>query len=601
MKKAATLTMLGLLAVTVQANTTTLIVHNHVTSAPPEKIFLQFFFRGAADLEPLVMTNNLHVVRPFTVSSQTWTLMIHNVNSGNLRFGHDPDNLVQNGVETGYEVLFDGFVEFTVLTGDPAGWWNLSNVDWIGMLCGLRCTRGGKDPGTNWSLGYGRKASELIDMISQQYEFTPAETAQVMKPFPAGTKLMAPTKYPNTYSGSAGGQRSVATYFNRLVSNQVPAILVADRKNADGNPAPNPPDWDNRVGPLAEVEFGGGFRAHANLQSLGINDAPVVYVLTNHAVGVELYLTANALNANTILSGDSYGGCWVRYQSDLLNPGSWGWVITNEHLNCVRIEPGSNSAFRAWCASLTKKVIYPINAGIIPTNAHPGAGQVFNYSGFASRLWETNTWQRPRYQINMYNHTIVTNSDSYGMSYSDAGDSSKVQAQTYSAQAPIVELHLLDPQADPSAYYSKATPGPTPTPTPTPTPPPSRYTNWAQAHGLAPATNPDDAPSANRDGDPDSNWEEFVADTDPLDATKYFRNEITNVTGHGTLLLYAGPPTTNTRLYDVWRATNLTHPAWQALDFDQAGAGDGAAVPFWVTNFMGKCYYRTGVKVPPAE
>ncbi len=129
-------------------------------------------------------------------------------------------------------------------------------------------------------------------------------------------------------------------------------------------------------------------------------------------------------------------------------------------------------------------------------------------------------------------------------------------------------------------------------------PSPYYYTNWAVAHGLNPASNPDDAPSANRDGDPDSNYEEFCADTDPLNAAKYFRNEITNYTGRGTLLLHAGPPTTNSRLYDVWMTTNLVRGIWQGYGFDKWGADNGAAVPFSVTNAIPRAYYRTGVKVP---
>jgi len=436
---------------------TTLIVYNHVTSAPPEKIVLQLNFKSGevAHLLPAEMTNRLHAVRPFSGAVNSWTLTIHHVESGNLRFGHDPDDLVQSGVETGYEVLYDGFVEFTVKSTDATGWWNLSNVDWIGVLCGLRCTHGGFDPGPTWTMGYGKRAAEMIGIINDLYEFTADESNQVMKLFPLGVKLMAPTKYPNTYAESAGGRRSVRTYLDALSTNHVPELLLADWWNVDaGSPANNPVNWNNRVPTNTAVEFEGGFRWYEDLSSIGISDGRVVHVLSNQEYGVQMYLTTNALNPATILRGDSEGGCWVRYLQHTNQPDDWTWTFVNAHLNCI----ASNSPFGQWCASLTKKVITPINNGLIPTNANPAT--VFNYSGFDWRMpLETNTWARPPYPVNLYNLAIVTNSDSYGMSYSDAAYSTKVLAQTQSSEDPVVELHILDPQADPSAYYSKTNSG----------------------------------------------------------------------------------------------------------------------------------------------
>ncbi len=110
------------------------------------------------------------------------------------------------------------------------------------------------------------------------------------------------------------------------------------------------------------------------------------------------------------------------------------------------------------------------------------------------------------------------------------------------------------------------------------------------------ATNAD--PLAYSDGDPVDNLDEYIADTDPTNGESFFDNAITNVTGRGTLILYAGPPTTNSRVYDAWSCTNLVEGDWAAQNLNVPGAVDGAAVALTVTNDVLKRFYRTGVKLP---
>ncbi len=124
------------------------------------------------------------------------------------------------------------------------------------------------------------------------------------------------------------------------------------------------------------------------------------------------------------------------------------------------------------------------------------------------------------------------------------------------------------------------------------------YTDWAQGQGLNPAE-PNGQPGANYDSDADSNYEEYVADTDPTDPNSSYPYYVTNFPGTGVITIWAGPPTTNSRIYDVWVATNLMPPqAWTGFNFDRRGADDGSAIGFSVTNTGAGRYYRTGVKVP---
>jgi hypothetical protein len=102
----------------------------------------------------------------------------------------------------------------------------------------------------------------------------------------------------------------------------------------------------------------------------------------------------------------------------------------------------------------------------------------------------------------------------------------------------------------------------------------------------------------NPDGDPDSNFEEFVADTDPTNNASYFVYKVTNMTGRGTLQLLVGPPTTNSRIYDAFWCTNLILQGWIPLNFNVPGDINGLSFYLTVTNDAAGRFYRTGVKVP---
>lgn len=109
-------------------------------------------------------------------------------------------------------------------------------------------------------------------------------------------------------------------------------------------------------------------------------------------------------------------------------------------------------------------------------------------------------------------------------------------------------------------------------------------------------TNTDAA--ANGDADAALNWEEYVADTHPTNGASYFPNVITNGSGSGILVLQAGPPTTNSRVYDVWWTTNLVSGAWTPAGLLVPGQANGSAVPLSVTNDAPSRSYRTGVRLP---
>lgn len=103
---------------------------------------------------------------------------------------------------------------------------------------------------------------------------------------------------------------------------------------------------------------------------------------------------------------------------------------------------------------------------------------------------------------------------------------------------------------------------------------------------------------ADEDDDGASNWEEYIADTDPTNGSSYYPNMIINADGAGVLQLQAGPPTTNSRVYDAWFTDDIVNGTWTPLDATVPGAGDGSAVFLSVTNATTEGFYRTGVRIP---
>ncbi len=124
------------------------------------------------------------------------------------------------------------------------------------------------------------------------------------------------------------------------------------------------------------------------------------------------------------------------------------------------------------------------------------------------------------------------------------------------------------------------------------------YTNWALAHGMDPG-GPLGQPDQNYDGDMANNWEEFLADTAPMNPLIFYPEVITRFTGEPIVMIYTGPPTTNSRRYDLWVMTNILDEAWTCLGHERTGADDGGEIGFEMTNALPHGFYRIGVKLPP--
>lgn len=120
---------------------------------------------------------------------------------------------------------------------------------------------------------------------------------------------------------------------------------------------------------------------------------------------------------------------------------------------------------------------------------------------------------------------------------------------------------------------------------------------WEEAYFGSPTGAVSDADD---DGDGHPNREEYVADTNPTNPGSFYPNRILTawMTDNQLVHFLVGPPTTNSRIYDVIGCSNLLLPNWTAFQLDRRGRADGGELLLTVTNDSTLMFYRTAVKVP---
>jgi len=118
--------------------------------------------------------------------------------------------------------------------------------------------------------------------------------------------------------------------------------------------------------------------------------------------------------------------------------------------------------------------------------------------------------------------------------------------------------------------------------------------SWWNQYGLG--TN--DTAAGDGDSDGANNYEEYIADTHPGLAASVFTNRVISAQGQEVMVLQAGPPTTNSRVYEIWSSTNLLHGTWEPMGWAIPGATNGGAVWLSATNYGDARSYRTGVRLP---
>jgi len=118
---------------------------------------------------------------------------------------------------------------------------------------------------------------------------------------------------------------------------------------------------------------------------------------------------------------------------------------------------------------------------------------------------------------------------------------------------------------------------------------------WETANSLNPAVS--NALSSNADGDWMTDYEEYVADTNPQSTNSYFPPVTLTNPPLGSISLVVNP-TSTARVYHVrWTTNLLTNPQiWVLIPPEQTGSGSAAI--FTISNEVPSRIYRTGVRLP---
>lgn len=118
---------------------------------------------------------------------------------------------------------------------------------------------------------------------------------------------------------------------------------------------------------------------------------------------------------------------------------------------------------------------------------------------------------------------------------------------------------------------------------------------WEMQYGFDPLNS--NAPNIHSDGDWMTNYEEYLAGTNPTNPASSFPNiKLAESVPDITAMVISTSMTD--RVYNVWRSTNLLNDPqfWTLLPPEQTGTS--GALVFTFTNDLPGAHYRTGVRLP---
>jgi|APTNR8051073442_1049403.scaffolds.fasta_scaffold00006_28 alpha-glucosidase len=123
--------------------------------------------------------------------------------------------------------------------------------------------------------------------------------------------------------------------------------------------------------------------------------------------------------------------------------------------------------------------------------------------------------------------------------------------------------------------------------------------NWRDRFNLS---GPNSGDTEDRDNDGFNNLEEYWADTNPTNDTSFFSKTSivsSNAAPGAAFVVEIGPPTTNSRLYDISYSSNLVEGLWWPLGYNRVGPTNGGKLSIVITNQLGDpVHFRSHVFLP---
>lgn len=311
-----------------------------------------------------------------------------------------------------------GFFELTSLEPAKKAYLDITNVDQVGLLCGIKFGKGEK-------CGYALPANDFIsglEKICGLEADTPAKVEITATDGKTYTKLWGPTvskKITSEYN------KLYIDYLSALANNGTQVTITADNTLND---------TAHSGTKLPAIKFTGAFGEPDSIpsgSSLQKSDVVLWFKSENWApqnAPTYIFFTKDAINSDTILSGNSASGMYVFPAFEYPNPTKQddikkgGWA-ENVSLNWCATEGDvikNTTRFQAMISSVGRDVITALNLGYMGIDE---AKKNFVYPDNKETYAPQATQDK---YSNKWNKFITDNSDSYGMAYSD-GAHAKVQ------------------------------------------------------------------------------------------------------------------------------------------------------------------------------
>ena len=349
-----------------------------------------------------------------------------------------------------------GFFELTSLEIDKQAYFDITNVDQVGLLCGIKFSDGKK-------CGYALPANDFISGLEKACSL--GTTVDVTRK--VQLHLSSPAKI--TINGTDGKPYAklwgptvpeVTSEYNELYIDYLSALAKNGTQvtiAADGTIN----DTAHSGTKLPEIKFTGAFGEPDSIpsgSSLQKSDVVLWFKSENWApqnAPTYLFFTKDAINSITILSGNSASGMYVFPAFEYADPTNQSSIKTggwaeNVSLNWSAI--GANAVknttcFQAMISSVGRDVVTALNLGYMGITE---ADKNFVYPKHKETYAPQETQNK---YTNKWNKFITDNSDSYGMAYSD-GTHAKVQF--YPPIDGTIDCYILkQDDADTKTFCSK--------------------------------------------------------------------------------------------------------------------------------------------------
>ncbi|MEL7114594.1 MAG: hypothetical protein AAGP08_03230 [Pseudomonadota bacterium] len=417
--------------------TNTLTIKNHWTGTGAPKMYLWLEYKATGSSNVKLDGADMTPEAYHEMTSDQATLTWDTINAGNLSFVTFKDDTPTKGKWSINDATsFGGFIEFTKQASDTAIWADLSNVDGVGLLCGLDglpSDEGGK-------AGFKYDQSTFVTNLLGEFSALPAAaTVAVEISGQSYKKVIAPGKSPA--DDPDPWNAVLGTYYQEIIGADREIDLVI-------------PNFDNGTWTGKQYKEGKTFTG------IGLDDVPMAIKISatfspdkstpDTKYTYDVYVAQDKWTVDTISKADAAHAVYVRTDNPSLpaftdTSGDRGTMWEN---GTGTLPYGYNSMGFNPSLSADSTQPFPIQsiafalsriAAVIQEGYINPDGGVIAYPSDTSHL----------YGGNKYNEWILANSNSYGQPYSDG------QARVLYRPKDAFTLHILAPDdATTSSYYA---------------------------------------------------------------------------------------------------------------------------------------------------